>query len=215
MTAENHNFVNSVLFTDEANFSRNAIMNIHNNHVWSQENPHATVETRFQHNFSVNVWAGIIDDYLIGPYFLPQRLNGETYCHFLINELPALLEEVPLAIRQNMWFMHDGAPPHFALNVREFLNDSFPGRWIGRGGPRLWPPRSPDHNPLDFFLWGYLKSLVYTTPVENLEDLQNRILQGCDVIRNTPGIFESVRQSMRRRIAACLMARGAHFQHLL
>lgn len=215
MTTNNPHFAASVLFTDEANFSRDAIMNFHNNHLWAQENPHATVETRFQHTFSVNVWAGIIGDYLIGPFFLPQRLNGETYCHFLRNDLPALLEEVPLGIRRQIWFMHDGAPPHFALIAREFLNNNYPARWIGRGGPQLWPARSPDLNPLDFFLWGYLKSLVYTTPIENLEDLQNRILRGCDIIRNTPGIFERVRQSMRRRTDGCLMAGGAHFEHLL
>ncbi|GBL73687.1 hypothetical protein AVEN_230681-1 [Araneus ventricosus] len=37
----------------------------------------------------------------------------------------------------------------------------YPGRWIGRGGPVLWPPRSPDLTSLDFFLWGHLKELVY------------------------------------------------------
>lgn len=58
-------------------------------------------------------------------------------------------------------FQQDGAPPHFALRVRERLNEKFPGQWIGRGGPILWPPRSPDLSPLDFFLWGYVKDTVY------------------------------------------------------
>ncbi|GFV88973.1 hypothetical protein TNCV_4911751 [Trichonephila clavipes] len=33
------------------------------------------------------------------------------------------------------------------------------------GGPVAWPPRSPDLSPLDFFLWGAMKGLVYDTPV--------------------------------------------------
>ena len=49
--------------------------------------------------------------------------------------------------------MHDGAPAHFSLVAREFLNATYEDRWIGRGGPHLWPARSPDLNPLDFFLW--------------------------------------------------------------
>ena len=45
-------------------------------------------------------------------------------------------------------------PFHWALTVRESLNNSFPQRWIGRDGPIAWPPRSPDLTPLDFFFWG-------------------------------------------------------------
>ena len=52
-------------------------------------------------------------------------------------------------------------------------------------------PRSPDLNPLDYFLWGHLKSLVYITPIENENDLRNRIVASCEAIigSNTPGIF--------------------------
>ena len=27
-----------------------------------------------------------------------------------------------------------------------------------------WPPYSPDLNPCDYYLWGYLKSKVYSDP---------------------------------------------------
>lgn len=211
----NPNFTSLVLFTDEANFSREAIINFHNNHFWSHENPHAVVERGFQQQFSVNVWAGIIGDYIIGPHFLPLRLNGETYRQFLEETLPQLLENIPLQTRQNMWFMHDGAPAHFSLTVREHLNATFGQQWIGRGGPQLWPPRSPDLNPLDYFFWGHLKSLVYATPAVDEEDLRNRILINVNFIRNTPGILERVRQSMRRRLHACIASAGSHFEHLI
>lgn len=213
--AINPNFTANILFTDEANFSRHGIMNFHNDHIWADVNPHAISVKRFQQTFSVNVWLGIIDDYLIGPFFLPARLTGETYHHFLENELPLLLEDVPIIIRRRMWFMHDGAPPHFSVIVREFLNNVFPDHWIGRGSPHPWPPRSPGHNPLDFCVWGYLKSLVYTTPILNVQDLQNRIIEGCNVIRNNPGIFERIRQSIRHRADACILAGGGHFENLL
>ena len=65
----NPQFLSKILFTDEANFSRNAIMNFHNNHIWADENPHEIIESRNQHQFSVNVWVGIIADQLIGPFF--------------------------------------------------------------------------------------------------------------------------------------------------
>ena len=36
-------------------------------------------------------------------------------------------------------------------------------RWIGRGGPTVWPPRSPDLTPMDYFLLGHIKALIYVT----------------------------------------------------
>ncbi|XP_054713709.1 uncharacterized protein LOC129223166 [Uloborus diversus] len=74
-----------------------------------------------------------------------------------------------------MWFQHDGAPAHFSIDVRNYLNATFGARWIGCGGPVPWPPRSPDFSSLDYFLWGHLKSLVYETPVDSDDDLVARI----------------------------------------
>jgi len=52
--------------------------------------------------------------------------------------MPELLENVPLAIRRNMWYMHDGPLAHFSVNVRRWLkNNNFPKRWIGCSGPGL------------------------------------------------------------------------------
>jgi hypothetical protein len=58
-------------------------------------------------------------------------------------------------------FEQDGAQLHWRLNVLGFLNEIFPDLWIGRNGPIPWPPRSPDITPLDFFLWSYVKDIMY------------------------------------------------------
>ncbi|KAJ4442441.1 hypothetical protein ANN_04027 [Periplaneta americana] len=71
-----------------------------------------------------------------------------------------------------------------------------------RGGPIAWPPPSPDLNPLDFYLWGHLKSLVYSSPVPDLESLRNQIVACSEDIRNTPGVWDRVRRSMRHRCEA-------------
>lgn len=109
--------VKHILFTDEAIFTRSGLRNTHNEHWWSAENPHKTTETNFQHRFSLNVWCGIIDEHLIGPYIFEDRLTGDAYASFLMNDLPALLEDVPLAHRRRMVFQHDGAPPHYSRQV--------------------------------------------------------------------------------------------------
>ena len=67
--------------------------------------------------------------------------------------------EVPLGEQFRMWYLHDGAPPHFARPVTAWLNNHFPKEWVGRNGPVAWPPRRPDLNPCDFCLWGWMKQL--------------------------------------------------------
>ena len=213
--ALNNEFPNLVLFTDEAQFTRDGIFNFHNQHNWMEDNPHAIVQSRHQHQFSINVWAGIIGNELIGPHILPRRLTGNAYAYFLEHDLPRLLDVIPLETRDLMWLMHDGAPPHFSIVARQFLNRAYLHRWIGRAGPVPWPPRSPDLNPLDFYLWGHLKSLVYSTPVPDATTLQQRIFDCCQIIRNTPGILDNVMQSMLRRARACILMHGQHFEHLL
>jgi hypothetical protein len=67
---------------------------------------------------------------------------GARYAQFISTELPDLLEIVPLAYRINDWFQH------FSRNAWEILDNQYPQRWIGRGGPHHWPARSPDLNHL-------------------------------------------------------------------
>jgi hypothetical protein len=208
-------FAGRILFTDEACFSQDGIINSHNMHIWAEENPHAMVVRAHQQRFSINIWCGILGDTLVGPHILPPRLNGQDYRHFLEYILPTLLEDVPLATRRNMWFLHDGAPAHFSLEARDQLDAAYPLRWIGRGGPVAWPPRSPDLNPLDYFLWGHLKSLVYEQEVPNRPELHQRITDGCVAIQTTDGVFERVRHSLTRRLQTCIDVQGRHFEQLL
>ncbi|KAG5893504.1 hypothetical protein JTB14_031647 [Gonioctena quinquepunctata] len=76
-------------------------------------------------------------------------------------------------------FMHDGAPAHFSQVARQHLTETYANQWIGRGGPHKWPARSPDLNPLDYSIWGHSQHLVYRTPVRDVEDLRNRIIDAC------------------------------------
>ena len=68
----------------------------HNSHVWEDKNPHTTVESNFQLHFSVNVWCAVLYEELIDPVVLVGLLTGKVYLRFLQEELPRLLEDVPL-----------------------------------------------------------------------------------------------------------------------
>ncbi|GBO12322.1 hypothetical protein AVEN_164676-1 [Araneus ventricosus] len=84
-------------------------------------------------------------------------------------------------------FQQGGAPPHYDNIVREFLDTTFPQRWIGRGAVMAWPPRSPDITPLDFYLWGYVKQHAYSERINDINNLKQRIT---DVIHSvTPDVL--------------------------
>lgn len=93
-------------------------MNLHNLHEWHVENPNLIREDRSQYRFKVNMWTGILNGKIIGPIELPENLNGQAYLDFLQNQLPDLLEEVPLNIYGSMWYQQDDCPAHYALTVR-------------------------------------------------------------------------------------------------
>jgi hypothetical protein len=115
------------------------------------------------------MWCGVIGDQLIGPYII-LRLMGDIYANFLHDELPALLENIPLQTQQ-MYYQHDGVPPHFSQVIRQYLNHKFLNRWIRRGGAQNWPPWSPNLNLLDYHVWGYIKAMVYAYKVYTREEL--------------------------------------------
>lgn len=207
-------FLDKILWTDESSFKRDGYLNLHNLHAWCLENPHLMREDRNQYQFKVNMWTGILKGRVIGPFELPANLNGQNYLNFLQNDLPILLEEVPLNIYREMWFQQDGCPAHFALPVRSFLNMEYPDRWIGRLGSISWPPRSPDLNPLDFFYWGCIKEKVYSRPIRNLEQLRNKIAEAAAEI-NRMDFSRSLKRSFLRRCRSCIRARGRQFEHLI
>jgi len=182
-------------------------------YYWAVDNPHWLREVERQRPWAINVWWGIVGKKLIGPYFIDNTLNGEKYRNFLVEQLPLLLEELPLSERMTLWYQHDGCPAHHSLIAREILDRKFNGRWIGRGGPVNWPARSPDLTAPDFFLWGYLKEIVYRDVPTTRDDMINRIRNACGQIDED--LLLRVCRSFLGQIQRCIEAEGHHFEYLL
>ncbi|KAJ8914258.1 hypothetical protein NQ315_003623 [Exocentrus adspersus] len=74
-------------------------------------------------------------------------------------------------------YQQDGAPPHNTRMVSDLLYTMFDDRWIANNGPHSWPARSPDLNPLDASIWGYIKGKVYQDPPTTKQNMRNRVLE--------------------------------------
>ncbi|KAG5895857.1 hypothetical protein JTB14_012242 [Gonioctena quinquepunctata] len=125
-----------------------------------------------------------------------------------------MLDDLPIQYRRNSpWFQQDGCGPHNSRIVTDYLNRTFPDSWIGTRGPVAWPARSPDLNPLDSYLWGYLKNKMYDTTNPTIEFLREKIENVLEGIQGDE-ISKCIR-SMGSRTAKCILQNGGHFEHLL
>lgn len=202
-----------IVFTDEATFMLNGVVNRHNYRYWSDENPHWMVEKHTQHPQKLNVWAGIFGSQVVGPFFIEGNLNAVQYLAMLRNQIIPALQNIAGDNFGTLWFQQDGAPPHFGLDVRQHLNHVFPGKWIGRRGAIEWPARSPDLSPLDYYFWGYLKDQVYRTKPRDLVELRLRIEQ--ESARIPVEAINNALSAFYHRLGYCQEAEGKQFEHLL
>ena len=158
------------------------------------------------------MWWCVIGDQLTGPLIFPPIVTSDIYSNFLQEDLPAPLQSVPLQTRRQVYYQHDGTRPHFSQVVRQYVNQKFPNRWIGRGGTPNWPPRSPDLNPLDYHVWGSMKAMVCAHKV-NTRELFQRILSAARTIKKA-AVLRKFTISMVTRVLKYIQADGGHFKQL-
>lgn len=116
---------------------------------------------------------------------------------------------------QEGYFQQDGARAHTTNDNISFLREFFGDRIISLNTRTIWPPRSCDLTPCDFFLWPYLKNSIFGNPVFDLNDLRQRISHKIEEINNTPRILQNVIDSLERRVRLCREEGGGHITHLI
>ncbi|GFY24278.1 putative transposable element [Trichonephila clavipes] len=170
-------FHKRISFSDEAHFWLNGYVNKQNCHIWSEANPQVYVETPLYPE-KLTVWCALWAGGIIGPYFFKNdeghnvTVNGDRYRAMITN---FFIPELNNHDVQELGFQQDGATCHTARATIDLLKDRFGDHLISRFGPVNWPPRSCDLTPLDYFLWGYVKSLVYADKPQTLNHLEDNI----------------------------------------
>ncbi|GFU66365.1 transposable element Tc3 transposase [Trichonephila clavipes] len=162
---------------DGANFWLNGYVNKQNCRIWSEANPQVYVETPL-HPEKLTVWCALWAGGIIGPYFFENdeghnvTVNGDRYRAMITN---FYIPELNNHDVQELGFQQDDATCYTARATIDLLKDTLGDRLISRFGPVNWPPRSCDLTPLDYFLWGYVKSLVYADKPQTLDHLEDNI----------------------------------------
>ena len=150
-----------IIFLDEAHFD----LGEQNCHIWGTEKPHAYIE-KPTHPKRVTVWCGFWSRDIIGLVFFENE-QGETITANCVRYRAMLNEFLFTKIEEddvdNIWFQQDGATCHTAEATLDVLYPLFEDCIICRRADVVWPPRSCDLTPLDYYLWSAVKDKSETT----------------------------------------------------
>ncbi|GFX33106.1 transposable element Tc3 transposase [Trichonephila clavipes] len=200
---------------DEAHFWLNGYVNKQNCRIWSEANPQVYVETPL-HPEKLTVWCALWADGIIGPYFFKNdeghnvTINGDQYRAMITN---FFIPELNNHDVQELWFQQDGATCHTARATIDLLKDTFGDRLISRFVPVNRPPRSCDLTPLDYFLWRYVKSLVYADKPQTLDHLEDNIRRVIADVR--PQMLEKVIENWTSRLDNIRASRGSPMPEII
>lgn len=214
--AQPQNFLQNITIGDEACFTLCGQVNSRNVICYAPKGdpPLDFVFEKRDVRNKLTVWLGIVGNgQIVGPFFFEGNVDGENYLNMINNDVAPVLDDIDVRDANGhyvrLWWFQDGAPAHRRIIVRDRLQELFGGRVVGLGHPREWPPRSPDLTPLDFFMWGYLKSKVFLPPPATLDELRERIVYQVDRLRHEDNgmVVRSV-EDMQRRVERCALLEG-------
>jgi hypothetical protein len=120
------------------------------------------------HDQKLGAWVAVSRWHVVVPLVFEETVNSKRYCSML-HDFIDLLEEDEITYS---WFQQDGATTHTANNSMKLLKEIFGERVISSN---LWPPRSSDLTPPDFYMWEAAKSPVYCDRPRTLNELKAAI----------------------------------------
>lgn len=161
----------------------------------------------------VTVWCAMSGNEIVGPYFFENdggtvTVDSNRYCEMLNGFFRKELSNNAFFNGGYAWFQQDSTPGHDEVESMKIVKDLFPGRTICQSGDIPWAERSPDLNPCDFFLWGYLKGMVYKDPPETIGELKEKIRSAISSISSE--LCNRVFQMLQTRIDICHEANGEY-----
>jgi hypothetical protein len=125
LVADDSSLCDRIVWTDEAIFKLNEHVNRHNCVYYVVENPHIVI-TKQMNALGVTVWTGIWSRGIVGPSFFHNAITAHSYIEKLNKEIiPAIESQMNL---KKMFYMYNGALPHNAQSVRDFLDRKFSNR---------------------------------------------------------------------------------------
>jgi len=211
-----NNAVDMIWFSDEKVFTVEPPFNSQNDRVYAPVGtkkrsiaPSRLLRTRSTFSKSIMVSVAVSKMGVTGLIFVDPgvKVNGQYYRDVLLSQ--QMLPAIKYVAGDTFVFQQDSAPAHRARETIQLLQRET----LDFIGPELWPPNSPDLNPVDYKVWGVMQQRVYEARVNNVDELKQRLIEVWTGMQQN--IFDAAVDEWRKRLRACVRAKGRHFEHLL
>lgn len=201
----------NIIFSDEKLFTLEATLNKQNDRVYGtslQDVPaNQLMVERYQNSSAVMVFGAISKKGKLPLLFIDRgvKINKEYY-------LDAVLKDHVLPNAETLFgdepycFQQDSAPAHKAKVVQEWCKANFPC-FISS---EEWPPSSPDLNPLDYCIWGYMLGKLTNINNMNLQTFRQRLEKIWDEIPDD--IVRAACEDFEKRLKAVIKRKGERFE---
>lgn len=200
-----------IVFSDEKLFTIEATVNNQNDRVYAKSSADIDDSVRIvfrrQKPSSLMVWAAVSKSWKSPLIFVEQgvKINTDRYINDIL--VPAFEEMKKHFKDQPFTFQQDGAPSHTSRKTQDWCQRHFPRFW----SKEMWPPASPDLNPMDFSVWFLLEAKVYSVAHPSVDALKTSLLSEWAKIPQ-----ETLRASVgnfRQRIERLIERKGHHIEN--
>ena len=194
-------------FSDEKNFIQDRVTNKQNDR-WLTDSPE-NVPISMHSKYPAHVMVlGVVSNEgdVMSPIFFPDglRLGAKEYIKLLTTKIKPWMDE--MANGREYVFQQDSAPAHTARITQAWLYTHVPHHW----SPDLWPPSSPDCNPLDYYVWGVLEKEVNKRSYNTKDELISSIKLAMDNLSRDD--VAKACSSFRSRLEKVIEVDGGHFE---
>jgi hypothetical protein len=197
------------IFSDKKIFTVDQVYNRRNDRIIVDQGIPSTPVNTTKHPAGVMVLGVVASDGNKCPaIFVPDgaKVNSEAYISLLESKvLPWLKKTYPAG---NYVWQQDGAPAHTSRRTQEWLGANMSKFW----DKTVWPPSSPDLNPLDYSVWSVIEAKACKTPHSSVDTLKASITKAWRMM--TKAYLIKTCHSFRRRVEAVIEMEGGNFEKL-
>jgi [histone H3]-lysine36 N-dimethyltransferase SETMAR len=158
------------------------------------------------HSKGIMAWGGVSFAGKTSLLFIKPgaKINSQYYIEEVLK--PFLKKDALRLYPQGDYVFHqDSAPSHASKATREYMDQHM--NYIS---PEEWTPNSPDLAPMDYFVWGWMKSQIKNRKPTTLDGLK-RALKRCweDLPQE---LINKALQSWPRRLRMGNKSKGSHIE---
>jgi hypothetical protein len=203
----------TILFSDEKVFDVDSVSNSRlDRYVSSQKAEDVPDNIRYKfatkHPVSTMMFGLIGSDGKKMPaHFFPAgtKVNSEEYIHVLETVVKPWIQR-NYGLKGDYVLQQDGAPCHTSKRTQKWLADNGVKFWP----KEIWPPNSPDLNPLDFSVWAYVARKACRQPHSNIESLQASVRSAWRTM--SPAYIRRTCKKFRPRLEQVVTNNGGHIE---